>query len=879
MARACTGKTEGRGAAAVTAALAFLAAAMLLCLVYACSGLYPFGEKTLSWGDMDQQVLPLLMELQDILRGDSGFFLNLQNAGGMSFYGVFFFFLASPFSFLALFWEKAQLYLLANLLVLLKLSLAAASGAWFFQREYPSLGRGKHLFFGLSYGLCGYGLLYYQNLVWLDMLCLFPLVMRGFSQLVYRGRYRLFLLALSSALVVNYYLSYMLLLSLVLCGGLFLFFCLPKGERAPAAGKLGACTIVSLLLTAVVWLPSLLQCLRSARMEKTLLDHLRTGGFFTSCLTTLPMLLCTAGAVCLPLLWHAFPATPKRRALLLSLLLTALPLVVEPVNSLWHTGSYQAFPARYGYIPLFLALWYGADVLASLENAPAPCRLQSLWPLLPGAFLLLAAGGGAWLLLFHLEGIDAYTSSLWMDGPSFAALCAVALPAAGAVGSALLLRKHRRLGGRALTGALLLACLVQGIFQAALFLGPPARVPQGEQTLLAAPAIPDEGLYRVKTSHKFCDVNLLGALGYPTLDHYTSFTGDSYLHTVKQLGYSSYWMETSSSGGTALTDILLSNKYVLSSDLRWTPTGSGNLGYLVQTGSLPETLDQRGRFALQDAVYRSLTGEGTDAFRRCRPSRLQDLTWEETDGVVTLTPQGEAAYLRYEITVGERETLYFDAFRDNTVRLKEDINDAFQVTVNGRVVADSYPTQSQNGILKLGNFSHQTVTVEVEVRKPVRLSSFGVCGLPQARLHRFRAALEDTSLGFSQGRITGAVQAGEEQSLFLSLPGDPGLRVTVDGEEVPTRTVLGCFLEIPLALGQHQVEVTLVPQGLRLGLALTAAGAALCLGWRFFSPTRTGESLQRRWCRAAPFLLLAAFTAELILLYLFPMGAWLLLHL
>ena len=278
------------------------------------------------------------------------------------------------------------------------------------------------------------------------MLCLFPLVMRGFSQLVYRGRCRLFLLALSAALVVNYYLSYMLLLTLALCGGLFLFFCLPKGERAPAAGKLGACAIASLLLTGAVWLPSLLQCLRSARMEKTLLDHLRTGGFFTSCLTTLPMLLCTAGAVCLPLLWHAFPATPKRRALLLSLLLTALPLVVEPVNSLWHTGSYQAFPARYGYIPLFLALWYGADVLASLENAPAPRRLESPWPLLPGAFLLLAAGGGAWLLLFHLEDIDAYTSSLWMDGPSFAALCAVALPAAGAVGSALLLRKRRRLG-------------------------------------------------------------------------------------------------------------------------------------------------------------------------------------------------------------------------------------------------------------------------------------------------------------------------------------------------------------------------------------------------------------------------------------------------
>ena len=91
--------------------------------------------------------------------------------------------------------------------------------------------------------------------------------------------------------------------------------------------------------------------------------------------------------------------------------------------------------------------------------------------------------------------------------------------------------------------------------------------------------------------------------------------------------------------------------------------------------------------------------------------------------------------------------------------------------------------------------------------------------------------------------------------------------------------MLGCFLEVPLTPGQHQVEVTLVPQGLRLGLALTAAGAVLCLGWRFFSPTRAGEALQRRWYRAAPILLLAAFTAELFLLYLFPVGAWLLFRL
>ena len=59
------------------------------------NGLYPFGTKTLSWCDMDQQVVPLLIDFKDILSGKEGFFFSFKNAGGMNFFGVFFFFLST----------------------------------------------------------------------------------------------------------------------------------------------------------------------------------------------------------------------------------------------------------------------------------------------------------------------------------------------------------------------------------------------------------------------------------------------------------------------------------------------------------------------------------------------------------------------------------------------------------------------------------------------------------------------------------------------------------------------------------------------------------------------------------------------------------------
>lgn len=60
---------------------------ILLSVFYACH-LYPFGDKTLSWCDMNQQVIPFLMDFKDILSGKADMFLNMQNAGGMSFWEI-----------------------------------------------------------------------------------------------------------------------------------------------------------------------------------------------------------------------------------------------------------------------------------------------------------------------------------------------------------------------------------------------------------------------------------------------------------------------------------------------------------------------------------------------------------------------------------------------------------------------------------------------------------------------------------------------------------------------------------------------------------------------------------------------------------------------
>ena len=127
-------KRKSRWAGIIAAGLT----ALLLLAVYAMCGLFPCGSLSLGWGDMKQQIAPLFLQFRNILLGHHGFFLSLAS-GGMDFWGVFFFFLCSPFSLLVVLVQPEQIYRFLNVLVLLKLVTAAYCMGWFLLRRFPRM--------------------------------------------------------------------------------------------------------------------------------------------------------------------------------------------------------------------------------------------------------------------------------------------------------------------------------------------------------------------------------------------------------------------------------------------------------------------------------------------------------------------------------------------------------------------------------------------------------------------------------------------------------------------------------------------------------------------------------------------------------------------
>ena len=116
-----------------------------------------------AWGDMTQQSLPLLLDFKNILSGEFDLFLNTANSGGMDFWGVFLFFLSSPFSFLVTFVDAGDIYLLGNVLILLKLIACGFTANLFFKRQFPKLTIAQHTALAVMYAFCGYGMMYYRK--------------------------------------------------------------------------------------------------------------------------------------------------------------------------------------------------------------------------------------------------------------------------------------------------------------------------------------------------------------------------------------------------------------------------------------------------------------------------------------------------------------------------------------------------------------------------------------------------------------------------------------------------------------------------------------------------------------------------------------------
>ena len=882
--------TKDRLRMLVPPVLAAAVTLVALAAVFAVYGIWPLGGNSIVWCDMEQQAVPILVQMKQLfLRGElSGY--TLLDAGGMQFYGIFFFFLSNPLSFAVLLTDVPADQLVCGLTAVKLAAASFTAGIWLRYRV-RTLAPCFQIILSVMYGLSGYGLFYYQNLMWLDIAVMFPLLMISLQILLKKQDPRPYCICLCIMMVLCFYLCYMIVLFTLIYVTVSVHYTVEEGERGRVLLRFWRASLLAACLTAVIWLPCFLQVMHSAR-SGGFVRKLTEQFMFDSIADKLCLLGCTCIIFAAPAGLHLFrPKTAGAARDRVLFFLLAVPLILDPVNMMWQTGSYQAFPLRWGMIPVLLLLTAAGRQLSERHAKPSPDgKTHPVFPALTTAAAIAVTG-----VMWYCSGekIHAYVKTLWLDVPNTLLLIPVFLAASSAYLVLLTLRQHGGISRRQTAVLLSLLFAAEFSLHASSYLGAAAN----DDALFsqsAAAENPDQGddpLLRMKLTRKYMHANTVGALGYPTLAHYTSMTREDFLRGVNHFGYSSYWMEVPSTGGTLLSDAFwhIGRQLGAEGDMPpWTERKQklGAFTLAEYAPMLPSAVyldaEPEEIASLPDGsraeAQRFLAAElhlPADAVTEYAATSTSGLTLSEDEHgrtVCRLNHPGQSGQIRFSMFVPSQQALYFDLYSPRGTGITAPQDGAVTVRCNGRVLAKEYPEHNRNGLLYLGTADREYPVITLEVHKDFTCESFGVFGMSVPRTAEACSEAAGADAEYKNGVFTVHCSTDAPKTLLLSAAYHEGLRAWIDGEPAAVLCVNDCQAAVRIPAGECTVEFRSTVEGMSAGLLTGLLGIAAALLMHLIGRCRKKEPPAFP-ARAALLLARAAFVCIMLFIYCFPVIA------
>ncbi len=910
--------------------------AAIMMTVYAIKGFYPFGSATIIYGDMGQGFIPICYHLYDVIHhGKSLFWDPFLGTGSNIFGSEALSGMFSPVSWLVALPPRDNIPYFMSFLLVIRMALMAVSSVAFFNVAFPGTRAFWKISISVMYAFCGFVLVYYTNMMWLDSAILFPLLLLTLKRLFDADKKTGFILVLSANLIACYYIAFMVLLFLFFSSGVLLIYYVPRERRQKALWTLGLCILTALAATSFVTIPACLQAVASKRMS---------GAPFRTLLSireTLPdignkaLFFFFAAATWVSLAKLAAPGRTDKKAVAafgLLLVLTASQVFVESINLIWHAGSYNCFPLRFGFIPLYLLLAGCAYCFSGNPECSVFARTRTN---LGAGLLALAAF--VYALYLGMKCGPAINASAPAFGISPAlAMTFFATSLLLALSLWLLLKLKAPRIKYILIGILLASeCGLHAMW----FIGVPAPPQLSKKneawifTSLAMkkdfPLEPDS-LSRYKNVDPALNSNYPLILGAPSMSGWTHLIRAGQQEAFQQLGYSIVYTRLLDRGGTLFSDMVLSvDRYLTESSYpsnlfaKIGVSQTVNLyenknplpfGLLFSYSNEPLAFKKNASlFDNQNRLYRTLFNRKDRIIetRKIQPEPLNAITVQVKNEFRCRPASGSTpGILEFKIPVAGLTWLYLDADiipekpriesaaphanpdkkpvpQKIKKRWKPRTQSVMTVRINGQplfipTLGNStnlaFPEKFNNGILPLGLFSNETVKLELTFTTNLAFRSLLIGDLSVAKLQELPHAIAPAStLAVMKGnhiRFT-VPSARNDQSLFIPITFDPGWKGRLNDRPVSIKKVFGAFMAVPLAEGANTLELRFVPKGFAPGLLLSA------LAWLFWLvvllPSRCPfitEPIVLQ--RLAYFVYWPVYLAGILLVYIIPVFALLL---
>ena len=345
----------------------------------------PFGSSSLLTVDLGQQYVDFFAFFRNtLLHHPTSFFYSFSKALGGEMLGEWAYYLLSPFNLILLLFPASQINAAIFLITVLKYGFAGLSFAWFIQKTQKLTGF-KTVILSVSYALMGWFVSYQLNLLWLDAAILLPLICLMLNLLLKTKGNRIgYSLILAAALIINYYMAYMICIFLIFyfCW-LAISHCQSFKEFGRWLGKFILNSLLATGLAAMIILPTFYSVLNSKGQYTQQIIHfkfeyfpfrmlakLMIGTFnFQQMPSGLPnIFLGSFGLISFIAYFgiRQIKLKEKIAALLISTFLF-LSLCFEPLDLFWHGMQFPVwYPYRFSFIVTFWMLLLASRAVAKL---------------------------------------------------------------------------------------------------------------------------------------------------------------------------------------------------------------------------------------------------------------------------------------------------------------------------------------------------------------------------------------------------------------------------------------------------------------------------------------------------------------------------------
>lgn len=793
---------------------AFFVPVLVLVVIFAQRGIFPFGEECFLRTDMYHQYAPFFSEFQYKLTHGGSLLYSWDIGMGVNFSALYAYYLASPMNWLVALCPRQFLIEFMTVLIVIKTGLSGLFFTWYL-RKHTGIREFGSCFFGIFYALSGYMAAYSWNIMWLDCILLFPVILFGLERLVKEKKGMVYCIALGLSILSNYYISIMICIFMVIYAAVLVILYPPKKGKEFAATA-GRFTLYSLLaggLAAVVLLPEIyaLQATASGNFDfpKTVSSYFsifdmiarHMGNVQTEIgLDHWPNIYCGVAVLMLLLLYLGNKNIKiKEKAVYFSLLLFFYAsFSVNVLNFIWHGFHYpNSLPCRQSFIYIALVLVMCYKAYLELKNTPWKHIVMAFWG--AAAFVILAEK-----LVDNEEQFH------------FAVFYAAILFLALYTGCIYLYHSRKWCRDGVLLAVLGLVFCESAVNMAVTSIPTTSRtayVKDNEDTMLLADSIRSSVFYRIEKGESRTKND--GAwMNFPSASLFSSVASAAMSDFFKSVGCESSTNAYSVKGSTPFIDALFATRYGIYPDQQ--PAD----GLKEQIGRQGSMWFYENKYTLPVGFVMPQDMETNWVLDSGNPANVQnDLS--SVLGVSNLLVPAEG------VSEGKKLTFTADASGDYYVyvtnkkveEVSAEIGErslSFDNVDRGYFLELGYLPKGQEVILQSKTDGNPAMQAEIWRFDPEAMEEIYQC-LSQSPLEL--SSWTDTGLA-------GSINTPEGGTMFTSIPYDKGWKIWVDGTAVSGRPVFDAFLGVDLEPGEHKIRLSYEPQGLKTGAVITGVSAA-----------------------------------------------------